>query len=409
MLRKVRPKIALIWERYLVNRDDRAAALAERLEGRAEVLAIEVATTTDLYADFPPSGPVGKAIKQTLFPGRSFDDVKPWRRFLAMFRAVSGCKIVCIGVPYSKPDVLLLVWVLRLLGKKVALASVSKFDDYPRTSGFEFAKRLALAGFHTVIVPGVRSLEYYRFLGFRRSRLLFGGNSISIERVRSQAASALDKTPIPFGERDFVYVGRFIEKKNLSLLIEAFARYCALEPSSRRKLVLIGSGPLEAQLREAAASKVPVGRIEFAGFLSGVALYGRLSQGLGLVLVSISEQWGEVVNEALALGLPLILSEAPGARDVLVRNLVNGFVLENGSTEGVARAMQQLGADEAAWQRMCEASRIRAPLGDVAVFVDAIESLFDPAAASQQSGIKAYNAAVEEFQGPPTHGKLDRD
>jgi L-malate glycosyltransferase len=409
MLREVRPKIALIWERYLVNRDDRAAALAERLEGRADVLAIEVATTTELYADFPPSGTTGKATKRTLFPGRSFDDIKPWRRFLAMFRAVSRCKIVCIGVPYSKPDILLLVWVLRLLGRQVILATVSKFDDYPRASGFEFAKRLVLAGFRTILVPGVRSFEYYQFLGFGRHQILYGGNSICIERVRSQAASGTGALPTAFADRDFFYVGRLIEKKNLSLLIDAFARYCALEPSSTRKLVLIGSGPLEAKLREEADRKAPEGRVEFAGFLSESALYGRMAKGLGLVLVSISEQWGEVINEALALDLPVIVSEAPGARDVLVRNLVNGFVLEKGSVEGIARAMQQLGADEAAWKRMSDASRARAPLADVAVFADAIESLFDPAAAGRRSGILSYIAAVEEFEGPPPLGKLDRD
>jgi L-malate glycosyltransferase len=197
-----------------------------------------------------------------------------------------------------------------------------------------------------------------------------------LARIRAEAATQAAPAP-SFGERAFVFVGRFVAKKNLSLLIDAYARYRELEGTAPRRLVLVGSGPLEAQLRQEAAAKTPPGSIEFAGFLHGPQLSGRLASALGLVLVSFGEQWGLVVNEALALGLPVVTTQAPGSRDVLVRNLVNGFVLENGSVEGIARAMHQLGGDEAAWQQMCEASRAIAPLGDAEVFCDALEQLLD--------------------------------
>jgi L-malate glycosyltransferase len=369
------PRVALVWSQFAACHVDRCIALARRLEGRAEVLAVEVATTSSDYAAFPPSGATGAALKRTLFPGLSFDEVPRWRRFWACLAALSGCRIVYIGVPYGEVEFILLGWALRLLGKRVVLMCDSKFDDSLRASGFELAKRLGLGCYGAVLVAGSRGHDYFRFLGFRKRPALSGCDTVSIERIRAEAAAAQAPTP-GFAERDFVFVGRFVEKKNLSLLIDAFARYRELEPGPARRLVLVGDGPLGERLQREAAAKTPEGSVVFAGFLHGPALARQLGSGLGLVLVSSSEQWGLVVNEALALGLPVITTRAPGSRDVLVRNLINGFVLENGAVEGIARAMRRLGSDESEWERMRAASLALAPLGDVAEFCDVAEQLF---------------------------------
>lgn len=398
MPRDKQPKVALVWSQFIAYHIDRCVALANRLEGRAEVLAIEVAQTSHDYSAFPPSGDTGKAQKRTLFPGRSFESVPRWRRFCAVFSSVIGCRTVCLGVPYSQLEFVLLAWVLRLLGKRVVLMCDSKFDDTPRAFGFEFAKGLGLSCYSAVMVAGARGADYFHFLGFRRRPVLPGCDTVSVDRIRAEAASQSLAEP-DFGEREFVYVGRFVAKKNLSHLIAAYAHYRQLAGDAARRLVLVGSGPLEDQLRDEAADQVPEGCVIFAGFRSGPALYGLLASSLGLTLVSSSEQWGLVVNEAVALGLPVIVSEAPGARDVLVRGGINGFVVENGSTEGLALAMQRLGGDSAAWQRMRQAAHERAWLGDAERFADAVELLLDPVAQPTAMRNAAYLAAFEEFRG----------
>jgi glycosyltransferase involved in cell wall biosynthesis len=98
------------------------------------------------------------------------------------------------------------------------------------------------------------------------------------------------------------------------------------------------------------------------------------------VLVSCEEQWGLVVNEALAVGLPVIASGQVGSCDALVRNLVNGFVVESGSAEAIGRAMYEMAADAGQWQDMAKASRARAWLGDAERLADAIELLLFPGA-----------------------------
>ncbi len=394
-------KVALVWPRFIESHVDRCIAVAQRLEGRAEVLAIEVANTSNEYSAFLPSGDTGEAHKQTLFPGSSFDDVPGWRCFWAVLRSVIGCRMVCIGVPYSRLEFVALAWVLRLLGKQVVLMCDSKFDDSLRASGFEFAKGLGLRCFSAVIVAGSRGSDYFRFLGFRGKPVLFGYDTVSVARIRAEAASGSQTLPA-FDERDFVFVGRFIAVRNLPLLIAAFARYSELAGGKARRLQLFGAGPLESELRQQVAELGLDGQVVFAGFRSGPELAGPLASALALVLTSYSETWGIVVNEALALGLPVLITGAPGSRDALVRNLVNGYVVENGSSESLVQAMLALGGDEAGWQAMAQASLERAWLGDVACFADAMELLLDPAAQPACRRMAAYSAVLDECSGVPS-------
>ena len=74
------PQIALIWSQFTDTHVDRCNAVAERFQGRAEILAVEIATTSTLYAQFSPGREMGGGRKATLFPGQSFDAIPRWRR-----------------------------------------------------------------------------------------------------------------------------------------------------------------------------------------------------------------------------------------------------------------------------------------------------------------------------------------
>ncbi len=402
MPRDKQPRLALVWSQFAACHVDRCIAVARRLEGRVRVLAVEVSTSSTEYAAVAPSGSIPGIDKRTLFPEQVFEDIPRWRRALAVLVTVWSCRMVCIGIPYSHPEILVLTWILRLAGKRVILLSDAKFDDRPRAATFEFAKRLALSGYDGAIVASARSMDYLRFLGFRKRPLFPGCDGLALERIREDARTAAIDDP-EFVDRDFVFIGRFIAVKNLPLLIEAYARYAALVGPRARRLRLIGSGPLEAELRRQVAALNLEQRVVFAGYRSGPDLAGLLGSSLALVLTSYSETWGMVVNEALALELPVLVTAAPGARDVLVRNLANGYVVENGSREGLAQAMLAVGEDEGRWQAMRLASRGRAWMGDVASFADAVELLIDPASEPAAARMDAYSAVLDEFRG--TQGK----
>ena len=377
---------ALIWAQFAAYHMDRCEAVARRLEGRQSVTAIEVATTSTAY-QWEPSGPLAVARKVTLFPGRSFDDVPRLARFCAMLKATWPCRTVCIGVSYAEPDIIALSWLLRLCGKRVVVFSESKFDDLPRFFGTELLKAALLSCYNAAIVGGARHLAYFRFLGFRRRPVLPGYDTVGCNRIAAEGAAAGRETDS--ANRSFVFVGRFVDKKNLLRLLDGYRAYCDLAGPSARRLVLVGSGPLEPALREHIDQLGLAEQVDLPGFLQAEAVARQLAGALALVLVSTEEQWGLVVNEALAMGLPVIASTQVGSCDALVRNMVNGFVVPPGSAEGIGRAMQALAEDPARWERMSAASRDRAWLADTERLADAVELLLHPGAEPASTHCKA--------------------
>lgn len=392
-------KIALVWTQFIPYHLDRADALAIRLAGQAEVLAIEVASVCEDYAAFAAAGVRCEPARITLFPGKAFEALSRIRRLAALLKATRDCQVVCIGIPYSNLDVVVLAWILRLLGRHSVLMIDSKFDDKPRSAWFEMLKWLGLGGFAAAVVASSRSADYIRFLGFRRRPVLPGCDTLALARIRSDAETGLAGQEVPFEERPFVFVGRFVGLKNIPLLLDAFADFVARSGNTKRQLLLVGSGPIAQVLRDQAEQLGIAERTRFAGFQIGPQLAASVASSLALVLPSYQEPWGLVINEALALGIPVIVSNAPGARDLLVQNLINGFVIENGSREGLAEAMVWLDRDRALWQQMADASRQRAHFGDVSQFADAVEVLLNPTAQPAGASVADHLAELGRFRG----------
>lgn len=386
--------IGLVWSQFAAYHIDRCEAVARRMGRRGEVVAIEVATTSLDYA-WEPSGNVAGARKLTLFPGRSFDSISSFRRFLALLRATRRCNAVCIGLSYGLPDTILLSWALRLLGKQVIVFSESKFDDTRRSIWLETFKSIVLGCYTAAVVGGRRHADYFRFLGFRRRPVVPGYDVVGTDRIRRQAGDVLAPAGKPFAERPFLFVGRFVDKKNLLTLVRGYAQYAAAAGEGARRLVLVGSGGEEPAMRRLAQELGVAGHIDFPGFLGAEAVSRALADALALVLVSVEEQWGLVVNEALAVGLPAIVSNEVGSRDLLVRNLVNGFVVESNSPESLARAMTQLGAEQAAWAAMVAKSHERAWMGDADRLADALEHLLVPGSTDAAGRIERLAAELE--------------
>ena len=377
MARGKSAKIGVLFTQFSAYHIDRCQAVARRFAGTAEVLAVEVATSSTTYA-WEASGAVAGARKVTLFPGMNYDQIGWARRFWLQFRALRRCDTVLIGIGYNELDVIALSWLLTLLGTRVFLLSESKFDDKLRTILTECVKALVLAPYRGAIVGGHRHVAYFRFLGFRRRPVVPGYDTVSLTRVRAMGGGVAAPDGLGYSSRNFVFVGRFVDKKNLVETIEGYALYAKGAGPQARRLVLIGAGDEEPAMRAKATELGVAALIDFPGFLGAEAVAQQLCGALALVLVSSEEQWGLVVNEALAFGLPAIISPSVGSGDLLIRNLLNGYVVERGSPQGLAQAMASLAGDEALWRKMVAASHARAWLGDTERLADAVEALIFP-------------------------------
>ncbi len=122
-------------------------------------------------------------------------------------------------------------------------------------------------------------------------------------------------------EHNFIYVGRFLEIKNLPRLISAFS---SLRQADNWGLILMGEGPVRSEIE----SRSDTANIFFfpPGDWKDVA--GNLALADVLILPSYSEPWGLVVNEAMVCGLPVIVSQQSGAAADIVQNGFNGFVFD---------------------------------------------------------------------------------
>jgi len=387
-------RLAFVWAQLAIEHFDKLAAVAERLGAQAEIITIAMAGSTQTYAGQDLARPVHGFAAVTLFPGQVYEQVPAWRRCLALFRGPCSTALVFMAFGYKFAGAFVVSGVLRLLGRRVVMLNDTKFEDRPRSAWGELGKRLALCCYTAALVGGARSFEYFRFLGFRRRPILPGCDTIALDRVRRNGTAA--GPPIDFAARPFVFVGRFVAVKNLSLLVQGYARYAQTAGPEPRRLVLAGSGPLEAALREQIAQCGIAHLVDLPGYLPESEVAAQIAQAAALVLPSCSETWGLVVNEAMALGVPQVVREASGARDTLVRNLITGLVFESGSSEALARALTLIVHDEGQWRAMAEASLARAWLGDAAVFADSVELLIDPAAQPAGERIARYH---EEFIG----------
>ena len=363
-------RVGILFAQFAAYHVDRIEAAARRLAGRAEVIAVEVAQASQTYA-WSPSGEVGGATKRVLITGEPYEAIGKWRRFRAQYAALVGCDTVFVGIGYNEVDVIALAWVLRVRGRRVVLMTESKFDDSPRHWLRERGKALLLAPFTAALVGGPRQVAYMRQLGFRRRPVLTGYDGVGLERVRAMGGEPL----IAPEDRPFVFVGRFVAKKNILFLLEAFARFRDRPGRRARRLVLVGGGAMEPEVRARIAALGLDESVDITGFVDAPQVAARLAGARALLLPSVEEQWGLVVNEALALDLPVIVSKAVGAHDTLVEHGRNGFVLASDDAAAWADAMVALDGDDGQWLAMREASRRIAPAGDAERFAEAVEAL----------------------------------
>jgi len=351
---------------------DRCEAVAAIFAARARVVGIELNSVSDVYS-WNRQSPRSFE-KLTLFSVNSRQATRGWLRLVRLLRTClslgDGDFFFC---HYEYPEIFFTALILRVLRRNVFVMNDSKFDDKPRILWREFGKSIAYLPYKGALVSAERAKDYMVFLRFRAGRVQTGYDTLSIQRIRS-AAAGLSDTPESFAGRHFTAIARLVEKKNLSTLLQAYARYARLvdEP---RPLHICGNGHLEAALKAQALSLGIHQNVLFRGFLQSDEVAATLRTTLALMLPSIEEQFGLVVIEAQAMGIPVIYSPACGARDELLRTAVNGFMVEPDNPIGIAYYMEMISTDEGLWKRLSAAALGTADAGNVERFVTAVERL----------------------------------
>jgi len=153
------------------------------------------------------------------------------------------------------------------------------------------------------------------------------------------------RIPKTFNSKTIVCVARLVPVKNLNRLLHAW-REVESEVSDW-KLYLIGEGPLHADLTELMA-QLELKHVTIEGAVNYPLLPRYLQNADALILPSLSETWGLVVNEAMAAGLPILLSNKVNAAESLLNDGVNGYVFDPEKIEDISNALLKLVRSEEA-------------------------------------------------------------
>lgn len=361
----VLPPIAFMWENFGPSHHDRLRAIAR--SGIA-VCAIELFSRSAAY-DWEHCEPDGYQIVTLSNRERPASAV---RLAVRLVRAVqrSGARSVFF-CHYDLPVVFLAVCILRLTGRRVFTMADSKFDDHPRDWPRTLAKVLFLAPYCGAIAASRRSRAYLAYLGVPGDRIRPGFDTLDLARLRSLAGPGDEAD---HALRPFLIVARLIPEKNIAAAIEAFALYRERSVDHRR-LVIIGDGPLRAEL-EAKANQLGIAAaVDWCGTCTGGEVAKAMRDALALLLPSVQDTFGLVVIEAFAQGLPVIVSNRAGATDELVENLINGFVIDPLSIEQIVAAMIELAGDPARHARMAASAWAASERGDACHFAQAVAEL----------------------------------
>lgn len=157
--------------------------------------------------------------------------------------------------------------------------------------------------------------------------------------AQAETVALRSRYAIPDGRAIILYVGRLDKVKNLPRLLEAFR--LVIDEGLDLQLLMVGDGPLVAELRQQATTLSLEERVTFAGKQQGSDLYAHYGLGDALVLPSTYEPFGATVAEALALGMPVAVSKVAGSC-TLVRSDEEGYRLNPLDKEDIARALRHL-------------------------------------------------------------------
>jgi len=222
-----------------------------------------------------------------------------------------------------------LAWAKRNKRKAIVI-NESHYLDRPRSYLKESIKRLFVSNCDAALVDGARHRDYTVSLGLppERTFIKMGTGPVDVswyqERVSSIRKQKVEVCKdLGFPTKNFLFVGRFSPEKNIMSLLRTFK---ILKKHEARDwgLILVGNGPLREEIT-GFISNSNLNDVFLPGFKQQEELVRYYAVSDVLVLPSISEPWGLVVSEAMASGLPVIVSTKCGCYPDIVHDGINGF------------------------------------------------------------------------------------
>jgi glycosyltransferase involved in cell wall biosynthesis len=216
----------------------------------------------------------------------------------------------------------------------VIWATLSEHTEQGRGILREQLRRWILPRADAVLVNGASGARYVQRFGVPKERIFLVPQTTEIQTFMCASL----QRPVATARRLF-FSGQLIERKGLVPFLQVLARWAQLHPGERVEFWLLGDGP-----QRTALARLPLpGNVELR-FL-GTADYDRLphfyAQAGILAFPTLADEWGMVVNEALATGMPVLGSVHSQAVEELVKDGENGWTFRPDHPEEMYGALDR--------------------------------------------------------------------
>jgi glycosyltransferase involved in cell wall biosynthesis len=329
-----------------------ALAADPRIDLTVYFCSDEAITSKDVSRMFKTGDSWG--IEETLLDGYNYKFLKNYSPFPSYLTPAYG--LLNFGIwselRKNKPDAtVLMAWVnpVWFVAMAASFAIKSPFffltdanieAEVLKTGWKVLLKKLALgkiifplaAGF---LCSGSANSRLYSYYGVPDKKLVQFAYSWGSDRLPTDSLTPMgnktvirEELGIPQNSRVLLFCGRLHPEKNLFHLIEAYDKM----NTPNTMLAFVGDGDLRQSLEQYVADH-KLDNVRFFGFQNRNAIAKYYAASDALVLPSFRESWGIVVNEGMAFGLPIIVSDQVGAGNDLVEHGVNGYIFHEGDKD----------------------------------------------------------------------------
>lgn len=293
-----------------------------------EVKVIQTALYEEARIGF---GEVDRSIHQynyELLFEEIYERIPTLKRFWQTLKRVIAFKPDVINLPgYYEPAMILVQMCCRIMGIKVILSIDSTETDNANVWYREAVKRFIIRRANGFFCYGSLAADYMLKLGAKPEQILMRKNAVNNERITQihdeTNVNELKKAYVIKTDKNFIYIGRLMEIKNTVRLLEAFHQLNTAEWG----LILVGEGKDKDRILKF-IKDYELQNIHFIPAQPWQEVPRFMALAQVLVLPSYSEPWGLVVNEAMACGKAVIVSEKCGSAPDLVKQNTNGFTFD---------------------------------------------------------------------------------